>query len=476
MSHVLVIGGSDAGISAALRAREVDPTCQVTVVVADQYPNFSICGLPFYLSGETPDWRALAHRTRGEIEAQGIRLELDQSAVRLDLERRCVIVRGTEGTEREYSYDQMVLATGARPRRPPINGLNQDGVFFLHEMASSFQLQRYLSDRRVRRAVIIGGGYIGLEMADALTHRGIAVTLMQRGASVLHTVDSSIGAHIRAELERHQVKVVTGEAASAIVRDGSGDDALRVQGANGFEAETDVVLVAAGVEPNTALARAAGLRAGVQGALSVDQRMATNLPGVFAAGDCVVTHHRLLPEPTYLPLGTTAHKQGRVAGENAVGGHRVYAGSVGTQVVKVFDTVIARTGLLEREALAAGCAPLTVEVSSWDHKVYYPGAAEMTVRLTADQQSMGVLGAQMVGSVTSAVAKRIDVVAAGLFGGATVDQLNDFDLSYTPPLGSPWDPLQLAAQAWLTAWAARQQGKSVHQHPHHTSLGEVGQI
>jgi NADPH-dependent 2,4-dienoyl-CoA reductase/sulfur reductase-like enzyme len=189
---------------------------------------------------------------------------------------------------------------------------------------------------------------------------------------------------------------------------------------------------------------------GAHGAIVVDERMATAISGVYVAGDCVITHHRLLSEPTYLLLGTMAHKQGRVAGENAAGGNRRFAGSVGTQVVRVFETIIARTGLVEREALAAGYAPMTVEIAAWDHKVYYPGAQEMVIRLTADQETTKVLGAQMLGSVTGAIAKRIDVVAAGLHAGITVDELNDLDLSYTPPLGSPWDPLQTAAQAWLS--------------------------
>jgi NADPH-dependent 2,4-dienoyl-CoA reductase/sulfur reductase-like enzyme len=268
---------------------------------------------------------------------------------------------------------------------------------------------------------------------------------------VLSTVEPSIGARLRSELQRHTVTVVTGVEASAIERKGSRGARLHVRGANGFHVETDLVLVAAGVEPNAALARAAGVRLGARGAIAVDQFMATSVQAIAAAGDCVVTHHQLLPEPAYLPLGTTAHKQGRVAGENAVGGNRRFAGSLGTQVVKVFDLVVARTGLLEREASAAGYSPLTVEITTWDHNIYYPGAQEMVVRLTADQVTTLVLGAQMAGARGSEIAKRIDVVAAALHAKATVDQLTDLDLSYTPPLGSPWDPLQVAAQTWLAA-------------------------
>jgi NADPH-dependent 2,4-dienoyl-CoA reductase/sulfur reductase-like enzyme len=184
------------------------------------------------------------------------------------------------------------------------------------------------------------------------------------------------------------------------------------------------------------------------GAIQVTRAMETGIPDVSAAGDCVHTHHRLLPEPTYLPLGTTAHKQGRVAGENAVGGSRLFAGSVGTQVVKVCDLVVARTGLLESEAYAVGYDPLTVELTAQDHKVYYPGARTLHLRLTADRHSGRVLGMQILGHWGSEVAKRIDIIATALYRNLQVDDLSDLDLSYTPPLGSPWDPVQMVAQSW----------------------------
>jgi NADPH-dependent 2,4-dienoyl-CoA reductase/sulfur reductase-like enzyme len=431
----------------------VDATCQITLVMADAYPNFSICGLPYYLSGEVQDWRALAHRTHQEITSHGITLVLDHEATRLGLAERIVDVRDRAGSVQRMAYDRLVIATGAVPRRPAIDGLDQKGVCFLHGMESSFAFQRLLTTQRPRRVAIVGGGYIGLEMAEALTYRGLRVTLIQRGPSVLSTVDPALGARVRVALERHGVAVVTGMPVSAIE---CRDKRLHVHGGNASLSAVDAVLVATGVEPNTALGHAGGLALGAQGAIAVDERMATVNPGVYAAGDCVVTHHRLLPEPTYLPLGTTAHKQGRVAGENAAGGDSRFAGSVGTQVVRVFETVVARTGLLEREALAAGYAPLTIETSAWDHKVYYPGAQELHVSLTADRETTCVLGAQMLGAVNSAIAKRIDVVAAGLHAGITVHQLNDLDLSYTPPLGSPWDPLQVAAQVWLAERVGRQ--------------------
>jgi NADPH-dependent 2,4-dienoyl-CoA reductase/sulfur reductase-like enzyme len=223
------------------------------------------------------------------------------------------------------------------------------------------------------------------------------------------------------------------------------------EGAGGIQSEADLVLVAAGVAPNARLAVDAGIETGEKGAIRVDRSMRTNVADVFAAGDCVETWHRVLQSSTYLPLGTTAHKQGRVAGENAVGGRRLFQGSLGTQVVKVFDIAISRTGLRDHEARRAGFDPLTVETEVSDHKAHYPGAQQLRIRVTGDHRSGRLLGAQILGRWQSEVAKRIDVYAAALFTDVSVDAINDLDLSYTPPLGSPWDAVQLAAQPWTAA-------------------------
>jgi NADPH-dependent 2,4-dienoyl-CoA reductase/sulfur reductase-like enzyme len=453
MSHLMIVGGSDAGISAALRARELDPSIHVTLIVEDAFPNYSICGLPFYLSGEVPDFHLLAHRTREEIMGAGIDLLLDHTAQAVDPgEHYVTIVDGAEQVH-QLSYDRLVLATGARSQRSHIEGLDLPGVFLLHSMEDSFQMQHYLTTHAVRSALIVGGGYIGLEMADALTLRGLAVTLVEHGESVLKTVDPSLGALVQTELERHGVVVQTGIQVQQVRAE---EAKLCVTGTGAFEAWADLVLVAVGVQPRTELAHALGIERGVQGAIRVSRAMTTSLPDIFAAGDCVETWHRVSARPTYLPLGTTAHKQGRVAGENAIGGEHIFAGTVGTQVVKVFDLAIARTGLREQEARAAGFDPLTIEATYFDHKMYYPGAQTVHVRLTGDRTTGRFLGAQLVGPVRTEVAKRVDTYATALFHEMTVEALSDLDLSYTPPLGSPWDLVQMAAQDWSRA--AREKG------------------
>ena len=312
--RLVVIGGSDAGISAALRARELSTDVKATVVVADDYPNFSICGLPFYVSGETPDWHQLAHRTLDELEHTAMRVLLSHTATGFDPGRREVCLQNREGETSALPYDQLVIATGAGPIRPAMPGLNLPNVHVLHTVADSFLVHDVVASG-VREATIVGSGYIGLEMADALTHRGVHVTLFGRAETVLPTVDQSLGNLVADELQRHDVTVHAGVAVEGIER-GAGDRLL-VRGANGVHSTADLVLVAAGVAPNTRLAVEAGVETGARGAIRVDRGMRTNLADVFAAGDCVETWHRLLGSATYLPLGTTSHKQGRVAGENA---------------------------------------------------------------------------------------------------------------------------------------------------------------
>ena len=462
--HLVMIGGSDAGISAALRARELDPATDVTVVLEDAYPNFSICGIPYYLSGEVTHWRNLAHRSLADLEAAGMRLRLDTTARRIDVAGRKLLVTLAGGGEEVLSYDKLVVGTGAVPVRPPIRGLAEPdalgpGVHLLHSMGDTFAVMQTLEQAAPASAVIVGAGYIGLEMADALTVRGLRVTQMEQLAEVLPTVDPELGALVHAELAAQGVEVLTGTTVQAISKappGASGRLEVQATAADGSAVSrvADMVLVVVGVRPETALAAEAGARLGVKGAIAVDRGMRTHLPDVFAAGDCVITHHRLLGE-TYLPLGTTAHKQGRVAGENALGGDREFAGSLGTQVVKIFDQAVARTGLRDHEAAPAGFDPVTVASEADDHKAYYPGSHRIHMRVTGDRGTGRLLGMQLFGHRHAEIAKRIDIAATAIYSNMTVDAVSDLDLSYTPPLGSPWEAVQMGAQAWVRATQRR---------------------
>jgi NADPH-dependent 2,4-dienoyl-CoA reductase/sulfur reductase-like enzyme len=446
MAKLLIIGGSDAGVSAALRAREIDHAMDIMVLLADRFPNYSICGLPFYLSGEVSDWHSLAHRTVDEIEKQGIRLLMEHRATGIDPEVKTVTTINRSGLTRMLKFDKLIIGTGAVPARPSLAGRDLPGVFTLRWMEDGFAIQEYMEEHRPKSVLILGAGYIGMEMADALTRKGLSITLLARSGRILKTVDPEMGEIIRKELSRHDVRIIDRIAVTAIEKQGA---KLVIRNNDGIPVEGDMVLMAAGGLPETSVAKMAGISTGIHGAIRVGRAMETSAKDIYAAGDCVETWHRLLKKYTYLPLGTTAHKQGRVAGENAAGGKTEFAGSLGTQVVKIFDIVVARTGLRESEAREAGFDPLTTELEAWDHKVYYPGATPLRIRITGDRKTHRLLGAQMIGHYRTEVSKRIDIFATAIFNDMTVESLSQLNLSYTPPLGSPWDPLQMASQAWI---------------------------
>ena len=447
MPQIVIVGGSDAGISAALRIRELNATAVVTVIVGDAYPGFSICGLPFFLSGEVTDWHTLAHHNTAEFEQRGIRLLLNHRAESINPSTKTLRLVSSDLQTQELTYDKLLIATGAESARPPITGLDQPGVFLLRWMTDGFAVQEYLASKKPRKVTIIGGGYIGLEMADALTRRGLEVMVLEFLPEVLSTMDPSMGRLIRDELESKGVKVITGRAVQGIERK-NGDLSVRTSGET---STTDMVLVATGVKPSTKLAQTAGITLGIAGAIQVEQTMETNVKDVYAAGDCAETWHALLKNKVYMPLGTTAHKQGRVAGENMVGGHRRFQGSLGTQAVKVFDRVAAGTGLRDVQATKAGFNPLTVTLTTTDRNPYYPAAKEITLGISGDRHTGKFLGAQIVGHRDSEIAKRIDIIASAIYNGMSVADLSDLDLSYSPPLSSPWDPVQKAAMNWITA-------------------------
>lgn len=443
MKNLIIIGGSDAGISSALRALELDPEIVATMIVSDDYPNFSICGLPYYISHDVSYWKNLAHRTRDEIENEGIRLFLEYRADSIDVQNKNVIIVNKSGTIKVLDYDKLIISTGAVSVRPKIQGIDHPGVFFLRWIPDALAIDEYIEKHNPQKALIIGAGYIGMEMSEALSHRGLKVTVVEFFDSVMPSVDVGLGIKIKDLLVNNGITVYNKIAIESIDKNG---EILTVKGTNGFEFQTDIVLVSVGCIPNTELGRSIGIKTGVKGAFKVNQKMETNIPDVYAAGDCVETWNKISHKYTYLPLGTVAHKQGRIAGENAIGGNREFAGSLGTQSVKVFDKVIARTGLNEKEALEAGFKPVSIDFETWDHKVYYPSAEKIYIKVIADIITKRILGAQMLGAYKTEVSKRIDIFATAIYHEVTVQEFSNYDLSYTPPLSSPWDPVQMAVQ------------------------------
>jgi NADPH-dependent 2,4-dienoyl-CoA reductase/sulfur reductase-like enzyme len=444
-ARFIVVGADAAGMSAASEARRVNPDMEIVAYDRGDFASYSQCGLPYLIGGVVEDRQTLIARTVEEFAARGIAVKLGHEVVGLDPVRRVVRVRQRNEGVTEHSYDKLLLATGASPVPSSVPGFDLAGIFHLDVMEDALNLQAYLREHQPRRAAIVGGGYIGLEMAENLRRLGLTVYLVQRGSQLFPAVDVDIAVPIDDELARHGVET---ELCETVLEgcEGAHGRVVAIQTSQGT-VPIDLVLVATGVRPNTALAEAAGVDLGRTGAIAVDDHLRTSVPDVFAAGDCAEHWHRLLRQPAWVPLGTTANKQGRIAGNNAAGKDEAFAGIVGTAVVQIFDLEVGRTGLTEREAVEAGLHCVTATLDSTDHAGYMPDGKSLTVKLVAERDTGQVLGGQAVGY--GGVAKRIDVVATALYAGLTVEELTRLDLAYAPPFNSVWDPIQVTATKLL---------------------------
>lgn len=443
--RLVVIGGVAAGLSAASRARRVNPRLEILVYEKGPDISYSACGLPHFIAGQVAEAGALRvysadfFRTRRSIQ-----VFTNHEVTEISTGRRRVTVAARGDGFEEVHYDRLIISTGAEPAQPAIPGLDLSGVFEVNDLQAALALKKFLESERPRTAAIVGGGYIGLETAEALAARGVEVTLMERSAGLFEAVDEDVAAPIQKELEAHNVRALKGAPVAALV----GDPRGRVRRVvwEGGESEVDLVVLATGVRPRVKLAEAAGIRLGPTGAIAVSELMETNEAAVYAAGDCAEAMHLVSGRPAYFPLGTTANKQGRVAGENAAGGRARFAGIVGTAVVKVFSLEVARTGLSLAQARASGFSARAATVHA-AARARYLGGKDILVKLVADRASGRLLGAQMAG--VEGVAKRIDVLATALQARMTVEQVAELDLSYAPPFSTVWDPVLIAAQEML---------------------------
>jgi len=431
-SRVLVIGGGAAGMSAASAARRTDPSATITVLEHGTFPSYGLCGIPYYLGGVIPRGEDLiAYPAEEFISRRRIDLQLGTAATGVDLSRRTVLT----ATGATLDFDSLVLAAGAVPIVPPISGVDDPRVVTVRRLEDAIALHSRLGN--VRRAVVVGAGYVGLEMAEALCERGIEVTIVDRLPRVLTTVDETVAALAQEEAGRHcSLRLGTG-----LVGLHPEPEFVRVELEDG-EVLADLVVLALGVRPSTSLVPE--LAALPNGALLVDHQMRTSHEAVWAAGDCVALHHLVLAGPAYVPLGPAANKAGRVAGIEAAGGHASFPGIVGTAVVKVFDLTVAHTGLTLAQAQSAGMAAQATEITAKSRAKYYPGAEPLRVRLVHTPDGL-LLGGQLAGK--DGAAQRIDVVAAALHARMTIDDLADLDLAYAPPFSPVYDPLTQAAQS-----------------------------
>jgi NADPH-dependent 2,4-dienoyl-CoA reductase/sulfur reductase-like enzyme len=446
--RLVVVGGGAGGMSAAAKARRQNRDLQIIAYEKGGFVSFGACGLPYLIQGVIKDHNALIARTPAQFAEQGIEVHIHHQVTEIDPAKGHVKVRDldAQGSEQVIPFDYLLLGTGGTPLRPPIPGLDLEGVFTLRSIEDGLAIRRFIAEQKPQRAAIVGGGYIGLEMAEALHAHGMAVTVLEMLSQVLPNFDADMAALIAQELENQGVALYTGHGAEGL--DGSAGRVRAV--AAGEEFPVDMVILGAGIRPGVSLARQAGIALGPTGAVAVDGQMRTNLEGIYAAGDVAEAHHLVTGKPAYIPLGTTANKQGRTAGENIGGGQAVFSGVVGTAVVKVFDSHAARTGLTEREAKKEGFDALAVTIKQGSRAHYYPGSTPLHVKLVFERQSGRLLGGQIVGR--DEVAKRVDVIAAALHAGWNVDDFSRLDLSYAPPFSPVWDALLIAANVGLAAW------------------------
>ena len=439
-----MIGGDAAGASAASQARKRQPDLDVVMFERGRATSYSACGIPYWISGAVPDEAALVARTPEQHRAAGIDVRMRTEVVGIDLDRRAVSWRALDGgASGSEPYDDLVYATGSVPMRPPVPGIDADGVYGVQVLDDGAALRAELDGGRVRRVVVVGGGYIGLEIAEACRVRGLEVTVVDMSATPIGTFDPDVGAFVAEAVRAEGIELVLSDGV-AEVQVGDDGRACGVVTASGRELPADLVVLGLGVRPNVRLAKEAGIPLGVSGGVAVDARMRTQVPGVWAAGDCVESRHRLSGQPVVVALGTHANKQGRVAGINIGGGYATFPGVIGTAITKICDTEAARTGLSSREAETAGYSFVTAVVDSTTKAGYFPGAQPIRVKMIAERRSGRLLGAQIVGREGSG--KRIDALAICIWNEMGVDEVLSLDLSYAPPFSPVWDPVLIAAR------------------------------
>ncbi len=442
--RLLVIGGVAAGTKAAAKARRDDPSMDITLITEEEHISYAGCGLAYYIGGIVERRESLFARSPEEFAKQNIHILLRHRAESVSTYDQTV--RATDlssGSPVVFHYDRLLFATGASPVIPPIPGADLPGIHTLHGIGDADSIRARIENGAVRSAAIIGGGFIGIEMAENLAHRGIAVTVFEAADRLMARLyDPDMSALIRAHMEEKGIAIRTGVTVERFAP--GADGTVRTLFTGGTEHPCELAILATGVKPNVRLARDARIVIGPTGAIRTDSRMETSVRGVFAAGDCAETAHLVSGKPYWFPLGSTANKQGRVAGANIAGGRKIFEGVLGTSILKVFDKTAARTGLTTEEATDAGFNPVTATVTAPTHAGYFPGAGRIILTLVADRGSRRLLGAQAFGDATAD--KLIDTTAAAITGKIPVAALTNLDVSYSPPYAAALGTILVAAE------------------------------
>ena len=440
--RVVVIGGDPGGMAAASQIRRRRPEVEVIALERGEWTSYSACGIPYVVGGIVEGGiERLVARSPEEHRRNGIEVRLGHEATAIDLDAGEIEVAPRDGSSYRLGYDQLLIATGGSPIRPELPGIDLPFVHGVQSLDDGGHLLRHAEELAsgCQRIVVVGSGYIGLEMAEAFVDRGCTATVVEQAAQPMGTLDPDMGELVADAMKTHgltlrtEVEVTGFEPGRVLTSDGPLD--------------ADLVVLGIGVGPNATLAEEAGLSLGVKGSIRVDERQETGRPGVWAAGDCCESRHLVTGDPVYIALGTYANRQSRVAGINISGGQAVFPGVLGSAISKICDTEIARTGLGTDEAEQAGLDVVAARIEVTTHAGYYPDADPMTVKLIVERGTGRLLGAQIVGG--AGAGKRIDTSAAAITAGFTVQQVMDLDLAYAPPFSSVWDPVAVAAREAL---------------------------
>ncbi len=465
---LIVIGGVAAGMSAASSYKRIIPEAEVLVLEKDYFISYGACSLPYFISDDVKDFNQLISLTPNvAMEERGIKVLTRHEVLGIDTDMHKVHAKNLDKEESmEFAYDKLVIATGGLPIKPPLPGIDLQHVFTIRTLLDGIEIKKYIDEwgsfhvcigspeclyinrfgagKRQMKAIIVGGGYIGMEMCESLHKRGLEVTVIEKMDRVLGNMDTSITNIVEEKIIEKGVKIFKGTSVEGFA--GENGIVTKVLTDKG-EFDADMVLLVIGARPNTQLAKDTGIELGINGAIRVDEYLKTNIADIYAAGDCAEATHMVTGKKTYIPLGTTANKEGRIAGENAAGMKNVFDGIVGTAVTKVFDLEVARTGLSPLEAEREGYSFFISTIKGRSRSSSYPSGKSITVSFITDRDSGRLLGAQMVGE--EGAAHRIDVLAACLYGKMTIEDVARLDLGYAPPFATVWDPILIAANVAL---------------------------
>ena len=438
---VVIVGGVAGGATAAARIRRLDEQAEVVVFERTGFVSYANCGLPYYIGDAITDPEELTLQTPESFFSRfRVMMKIRHEVTAIHPNRKTVSVKNLEtGENFEESYDKLILSPGAKPTQPRLPGVGLDSLFTLRTVEDTFRIKEYINKNNPKSAVLAGGGFIGLELAENLRQLGMEVTIVQRPKQLMNPFDADMASFIHAEVRKHGVKLALGYTVEGFEEKDGGVDVLLKDNA---PLHADMVVLAIGVTPDTALAKEAGLELGIKGSIVVNDRMETSVPDIYAAGDAVQVKHYVTGEDALISLAGPANKQGRIIADNICGGDSRYLGSQGSSVIKVFDMTAATTGINETNAKKAGLNVDKVILSPMSHAGYYPGGKLMTMKVIFEKESYRLLGAQIVGY--EGVDKRIDVLATAIHAGMKATQLKNLDLAYAPPYSSAKDPVNMA--------------------------------